>query len=305
MIFSEHICIIEEKDILQLHNKVLPFAEKKFVDLKNVEVAPSLVHKFMLAGFLPANFRQQPEQEWLATCWLADIHVTGNPLGEEELEWWTRGKANFYHARRWVFGTVSLYKEKAIKEGGSLGLFLTCPSLLYKSNRPRTDMSCFRTVFSRKEIPEGWSALPVTRYAEGMSKGLYYKDRPKDVHGTFYYHEPESTTFLIFKRSKIFFNKTECYRKLAGEDPLKTNPKILKHISGEIPENLLIEGRYIGYADDLYAKEDYLDQDICLLGREMKLDVIVLTHMVGKYQVVTEVLDCRDRAVSYQHLIFT
>ena len=46
---------------------------------------------------------------------------------------------------------------------------------------------------------EVWSVIPVTRYAAGMSKGLYWDERPQDICGTFYYHEPESTTYLAYK----------------------------------------------------------------------------------------------------------
>ena len=54
----------------------------------------------------------------------------------------------------------------------------------------------------------------------------------------------------------------------------------------------------------MYASEDYLDQEICKMGRERGLDIIVLTHMIGMYQVVTEILDCRNRDISFQRLLF-
>ena len=39
-------------------------------------------------------------------------------------------------------------------------------------------------------------------------------------------------------------------------------------------------------------------------GKERGLDVIVLTHMVGMYQVVTEILDTRSRAESFNSLLY-
>lgn len=117
-----------------------------------------------------------------------------------------------------------------MKKGGDLGLFLTAPRLLYASNRPKTDMSLFRTVFNRTVRREdievgaaGWSfaviegeiqyLIPVTRYATGMPKGLYYAEDPvegEEYCGTFFYYEPESTTFLSYSTRADFFNKSQC-----------------------------------------------------------------------------------------------
>ena len=58
---------------------------------------------------------------------------------------------------------------------------------------------------------ESWNVIPVTRYAKGMSRGLYFEEASDvDIEycGTFYYHEPESTTLLAYKTSESFFNKT-------------------------------------------------------------------------------------------------
>ena len=103
-------------------------------------------------------------------------------------------------------------KREAVRSATSLALLLYAPEMVYKlSKRPKTDMSLFRMpqsrTISRDEIrnmkvkigTEVWKVLPVTRYASGMSRGLYYDERPKDTCGTFYYYEPESTTYLAYK----------------------------------------------------------------------------------------------------------
>ena len=63
--------------------------------------------------------------------------------------------------------------------------------------------------------------------------------------------------------------------------------------------------RYIGLFLGYYAQEDVFDQLICIMAVKMGIDVIVLTHMVGFHQVVTEVLDTRDRAESFDNLVYT
>ena len=65
---------------------------------------------------------------------------------------------------------------------------------------------------------EDWRVLPVTRYAAGMSKGLFYEtQRPEGTCGTFYYLEPESTTYLAYKKIELrALNKTDACVSLAA-----------------------------------------------------------------------------------------
>lgn len=107
--------------------------------------------------------------------------------------------------------------------------------------------------------------------------------------------------------------------------PLKE--KIMEHISGKLPVDLLSSvktagdflGRlgterlsedllnsknkiYIAKELDLYAYEDDLDQPLCMAAARLGYDIIILEHMVGSHQVVTEVLDTRED--SLKHLWF-
>jgi len=59
-------------------------------------------------------------------------------------------------------------------------------------------------------------------------------------------------------------------------------------------------GRYI---DLLYADEDRFDQAICLMAKHLEIDCIILTHMVGKTRLVSELLDTRDRVESYGNIV--
>lgn len=87
------------------------------------------------------------------------------------------------------------------------------------------------------------------------------------------------------------------------------------HISGRLPSDLMMTGAeynsvytsddyklYVGKKLGLYAVEDYLDQILCKIAKLHGYDVIILTHMVGSHQVVTEVLDTRND--SFSHLWF-
>lgn len=166
-------------------------------------------------------------------------------------------------------------KRLAIENCFSGSLKYTNPETMYRSGRPRTDMSIFRLPFSLqspgiKDFPpngyvvEGgeFHYVPVTRYASGMSRGLYYNDHLEDsteeenfktdYKGTFYYHEPESTTFLAVKsdRYAVYFNKLHAYislidlnkdrRKVLFHDGeyVFTNPLVYAHLIGLLPEDL-------------------------------------------------------------------
>ncbi len=62
---------------------------------------------------------------------------------------------------------------------------------------------------------------------------------------------------------------------------------------------LKIEDEKDHYIKELYADEDRFDQPLCTLARHVGIDCLILTHMVGKTRLVTEILDTRDRTESY------
>jgi len=326
---------------------------------------------FFLAGFYPSgtSFLDDNVLFW----WLIDARKTGLVLSPNETAFWSANPSAGDHLRkmmtsgRWDFSSIAGIREEALQRGGSLTMYLCAPRMLYESNRPITDMGIFRTPFnhviSRDEIQvddrgqkyiilrntttnspkdrsrgedERWNIIPVTRYAGGMRKGLFYEgETPTNICGTFYYHEPKSTTFLAFRSSETFFNKTQCALTFRGADVHDISlyaPAIGKHISGQIPANLMMSPmelldsgldypqlhrwtrqfiealpqtkRYVGYFHEMYAAEDLLDQEICVGGKSRDTDIIILTHMPGSRQVVTEILDTRSRKQSLESLIY-
>jgi hypothetical protein len=128
----------------------------------------------------------------------------------------------------WCFETLETQRRNAVSKADSSMLLLYAPDLVYKgSSRPKTDMSLFRNPNSitvrRQDIKDNtvningelWNVVPVTRYATGMKRGLFHgEERPTTICGTFYYHEPESTTLLAYKTQHISFNKTTAYIEL-------------------------------------------------------------------------------------------
>jgi hypothetical protein len=252
----------------------------------------------------------------------------------------------------WRAASMQKIKKEALDEASSGKLLFLAPELVYSgSKRPVTDMSLFRTANSLKLSDQsslkGWQLIPVTRYAKGMSRGLYYQrddcEGTCSYCGTFYYHEPQSTTFLAYKNSLTFLNKYQAYYSLIKKWPNITmvpksmrpgGQKILEDfLASRLPLDLLMTYRelteymetldpetrskleqpanpdddqryYVGKFLGLYALEDVFDQVLCNLGVLEGVDIIHLTNMVGSRQVVHEVLDVRDRTESFRSLVY-
>lgn len=285
-------------------------------------------------GFWPANVKMG--EPWM-TNWM-------NGMDDITNEFWTLTEVSdmieiIADIPTWIYKSVERRKRDAIATGSSFALTLYCPEMIYKgSKRPKTDMSLFRSPISRtvrrsdlrgnKLTIEGeeWTVIPVTRYAAGMSKGLYWDERPQDVCGTFYYYEPESTTYLAYKTELRAFNKTEAAAELdiyddRGEDI--TNA-MLKHSRGPYSRDLIMtrdeayetfpwrdldprvkpDSNYVGEYLELYGQEDVWDQPLCVGASNTGYHVVILENMVGKYQVLTEVLDTRSREDSFASLCY-
>lgn len=268
-----------------------------------------------------------------------------NGMSEKNLRFWYQYRVSIFMdnlrlEKRWVFNTLETYKTIAIQNASSFPLMLYDNNLVYKSKRPKNDMAMYRNVFSIKmkksdiidnQIKyenEMWNVIPVTRYAHGMQKGLFFDASDDHFCGTFYYFEPESTTYLAYKTVLDSFNKyTAVYEMdknlLAGFRP---SLSFIKYIDGDLPPDLMFTpdeymkvvpksmipmNRYAPtnnkkhYNDmGMYAYEDELDQSLCTLGKQNNYDIIVLRNMPGQFQVVTEILDTRDRVESFRHLIY-
>lgn len=172
----------------------------------------------------------------------------------------------------WSMVTIEYIKKEAQKANSFPILFFNL-DLLYSSMRPKNDMTMFQTCNSNyyDKLPS-INTIPVTRYAGGMSKGLFYGERPKDACGYFFYYEPESTAYLAYNRELRAFNKTDACRKLYYEmedkDPdheytqilyddvinMKDSDMLIEmHIEGDLPSDLMFTAQEF---NDLIQQED-------------------------------------------------
>lgn len=201
-----------DQNILDLYEQLLVYPassngtlEVKFTNLSVKK--KSLLPSFMRAGFVPTLYycdgcENIQFHRWWLTFIFSDVRETGNQLRSAVANFWGRWKRSFFGAidlklvKKWTYKNIEGYRQQALAKGGSLGLFLCAPQLLYQSNRPRTHMSMFRGALSRtikrtdiKMTEKGeqfvhlddviWYVLPVTRYAAGMSKGTYFTEEDK------------------------------------------------------------------------------------------------------------------------------
>lgn len=93
-----------------------------------------------------------------------------------------------------------------------------------------------------------------------MSRGLYYTENNTNFCGTFYYNEPESSTYLAYKTAFVAFNKTDAYEKLSGiygryRYGAAINKIIRDHISGVIPADFILTPDQVLDFDSLFSHD--------------------------------------------------
>lgn len=339
--------IRSEEDVMKLSDECTALGKDIILDNIKSEVDVSIMMRY---GLFPTNN-------------FSVYNIDRLTMDEKSFRFWHPRRnrleiidQKFQHSTTWYYNTIENHKQNGIQKAISFPLIHIAPHLVYKkSKRPKTDMNIFRSPVSitmdKDNIINGqiningdiWNVIPVTRYSQGMSKGLYYNEKNETNYcGTFYYYEEESTTYLAYKTSGTYFNKTDALIKLGkefNEDRIdRLQPILRMHMNGILPENLMMTPLeyaqfqlqkygipkdkytrdllnesgtlpaipyYVGDKFNLYAAEDDIDQDLCEAAKEHNIDVIILTHMVGSHQVVTEVLDSRTRIDSFRSLIYT
>lgn len=180
--------------------------------------------------------------------------------------------------------------------------------------------------------------IPVIRYQKGMSRGGFYDESDKEFCGTFYYYEPSSKYYLVCRRVLIAPNKIVAYLHLREQemgprsDDLRDNILRIIHeglgdrsrqsnwiddfseVKDLSPKDLgksevilekMMDGTYtfLKHHENMYAKEDFLDQPLCKLAESLGYEVVLLTTMTGWNRIVTEVLDTREREVSFGSIV--
>lgn len=276
---------------------------------------------------------------------------------------------NYLKKRRWWTMRTLKDIQDEVSSTLSLSLMFSYPQMLYtKSRRPKTTMDLFRTPLSLTGKVKGRYlsvngkkyhiydentvelplAIPVVRYSKSVDVGLYFGDKPEQpICGTFYYYEPESSTYLICNDDILIARtKTSAVQLLlqnSDNDKLEnlyldilTRKDIRDYESGLLHEDMkytpseaITELRYIStylaydiedypmylgsssltrndsISKGMYASEDDFDQPLCLESHRQGYDLVILTHMIGAFQIVTEVLDTRERYISFSSLVYT
>lgn len=247
----------------QLIDKLQP-SKQYFFKANDQEQLNVLLDRAVLSGqkeyfFWPVLWVEEPRELIRAglfptsvsidTKWLSD-YVDGIDL-ETLRFWWgsdvLKDLIKLKRESRWVYRSLDAWNEMALTTASSMGLktFTGQWGLYRNSKRPINDMAMFRSPLSwevrEEEILRGevvlggerWKLLPVTRYAAGMRRGLFYPDKEaSDLEcqcycGTFYYYEPESTTFLAYRTSYSSFNKHTAFKELMNKLELQ-DPDYLK-----------------------------------------------------------------------------
>jgi hypothetical protein len=320
-----------EQDIRNLVSRLVPLGKDSYIYPVTFVYDPKAMVRL---GLWPTSF--DTTESWFIE-YLEGLNI-------ETLRFWNPGMGSFSlesmpDELRWQYRTLSSWRQEASDTANSIPLKLYAPELLYPSLRPVNDMYTFRSpnsyLIDRADVQAGkisiegeaYNVIPVTRYAKGMSRGMFHEDvEGEEFCGTFYYSEPTSNTLLGYKSSMTFFNKTTALQNLDPDHSLNVNREIGDHISGQLPLDLIMtpfqairrlnikiirldprisqEPHYAGMFLDMYAKEDIFDQAICQAAHRRNIDLVIFEYMVGSFQVVTEVLDTRSRPESFDKLIY-
>ncbi len=339
-----------EQDVIKLSDESMAKARKLILNNVKSEVDVEIMMKY---GLFPSEDFDRNTIDRLTMDPIS--YKFWHPKGFYQKGHGLQTNQGFQNNTTWYYNTLEGHKRNGIEKAISIPLMYIAPELVYKrSKRPKTDMSLFRGPLSLTATKDQvsihdiktfmgtidingdtWNTIPVTRYAEGMSKGLYNEESTKEFCGTFYYNEPESLTYLTFRTYRIYFNKTDALDKLGQEFNTEyinldfVDPTLRDHMNGVLPVNLMMTPSeytnykmtksklyrpinnnppeiktYVGGHLNLYALEDPLDQDLCTTAAEYGIDIVILTNMVGSNQIVTEVLDTRSRMISFSNLVY-
>ena len=97
-----------------------------------------------------------------------------------------------------------------------------------------------------------------------------------------------------------YYDRPEYYDALLMTPDEFMNLNIVKRKTYKLPQ----VRRYVGDRIIALDLEDKYDQPLCEIGKSLGIDLIVLTHLIGSHQIVSEVLDTRPRMESFNNLIY-
>ncbi len=329
------------------------------IDIVRIDLQGNFVYdEIVYAGFMPmslsVNYFDDIDNDVIIAHFIEKMPIDDQNqwFSDNIIDLYNNQNADYPYYSNYLYANLNGWKEFTKKNAIAFPMLLYFKDYIYSSNRPINDMSMFRQVTSITYNPRNIrpnnkytmnilinngirvQAIPVTRYAQGKSKGLFFDAKDDETFcGTFYYYEPESLTYLSYNTIRIYRNKFEAIKKLYNEfnitdkveppsfsksellDNYYNHPKLLPpdlkmtinqffYPNEKEAVSFSQHKHYMGYSAGLYALEDKYDQAICNVGNKNGIDIIILTHMIGRFQIVTEILDTRIRQESLSNLIY-
>lgn len=159
---------------------------------------------------------------------------------------------------------------------------------------------------------KGEHLIPVIRYEAESGSGIYTGGYDKSkIRGTYYYFEPESNFYLKSTNTLFIPNKFLAYLYLKGEmDRYITRfLNMISRNNNDMIKDMIKDMEYKNHLFDfkksregMYGMEDIFDDPLYFEGKKKGYDVICLIYMQGKNRIVSEIVDLRDRDVSYNSI---
>ena len=345
--FDENLLAsLKSSDNLTILKLLYPFVEEK--------------ERFLISVFY--NSFNSFRRTYIGNNYASNIRYIPDRIKDLDVAKWAieeykklTGKELVTNNGKYVTEAIEVYDEKKLKFLTDLGIIsgyidkngklledyratlayfnINIPYPRYKeTNRPITKMS-----YTSNNCSEKGLYLPVVRY-----RSLYWRMEEQKACGTFYFYEPDSSSFLNLGNVLISANKIDAALQLetergvpvdlsqtkSGLENLKDyvvrsardETSIFKEISyilkneKEIKMHLFPNSTNLLYEilaeskEEIYVgKEivgdfDYLDRYICGLARELNYDTILLQREPGEYRAVTEIYDIRPRDESFNSI---
>src|SRR4029077_2132113 len=244
---SKVITIDSEQDIIDLSSKLTALGNNRLVYPINYIYDPRMMVKY---GFLPSTIYPGSVTR--------DIIEYVDGMDDDTFIFWY-GEAALDNIEtvlndvKWNFFTLETHKRNGITKAYSLPLLIYKDSYIYSdTKRPKTDMALFRQPASlkvkRDKIDKLDKVIEVTRYAEGMSCGLYQSEsKTCEYCGTFYYYQPGSNTLLSYGKSVTYKNKYLAVKALDTHGwyaniltKLEGSQELMGFVNGDLPDDLVM-----------------------------------------------------------------
>ena len=244
------------------------------VDIVIVNVTGSDEVQLMKNGFIHIVLMEKPS----VLRYAIDFFVEKFTYEDDD------GKFGDFIESKYMYANLEGWKTYARKQAFSFPLILYFNDYVFESRRQVTSMTYvkdenvpFNEYMFTLNLSNGKSSLacPVTRYAVGMSKGLYFESNANGEYcGTFFYHEPQSMTYLTFDTYRIFRNKYEATMSLRQEFKQKRSSLIVNlYLYATYQKTKTYATKDDDLKDFLHVKQDSIIRDRFYFTKDVPNDL--------------------------------